>query len=327
MPSGSPFGLGDLGLRLINNINSRGNRKNQRAGKSLSPDVSVTDFFHLVGMNEEAIAMQLYYRSGGARDILLGQEPLSDKKWERLNHGVCKLLRDRNHVKAAHILEEVPFRLFNGTNGFQDEFVVLHVRAAFEQYNWLLEQYADAKGHAFQLIAETFTEVGYYVRFIVADLDTDSLEIVPSPNLEITTEVVERALADVEKLIQAQGPISGIDRVHTALHGYLRAIAKKSQIAVPDDASITQLFREIREKHPSLCASGARANDITRVIYSMATILDALDPVRNRASIAHPNENLLAEPEAMLIVNTTRTLMHYLNARLRSEQDTNNIIR
>ena len=47
----------------------------------------------------------------------------------------------------------------------------------------------------------------------------------------------------------------------------------------------------------------------------MASILDSLSPIRNRASIAHPNQELLAEPEAMLVVNTVRTLLNYLNAK------------
>jgi hypothetical protein len=57
-------------------------------------------------------------------------------------------------------------------------------------------------------------------------------------------------------------------------------------------------------------------NDITRVLHAMATILDALNPVRNRATVAHPNEMLLDEPEAMLVINTVRTLLHYLDAKL-----------
>jgi hypothetical protein len=239
-------------------------------------------------------------------------------EWEQLYHSVCKLLRSRNAIKAAEILEAVPFRLFEATNGFQDEFSVLYINAAFDLYNWLLEQYSDPRAkYGFQQIAQTFTEVGPYIRFIVANLNSNSTEVVPSPNLEITTDVIERALADAEKLIRSQGAVSGVDRVHTAFHGYLRAVAKKSHIAVSDDASITQLFREIREKHPSLVESGARPNDITRLIRSLATILDTLDPVRNRASVAHPNEILLAEPEAMLVINTIRTLLHYLNAKLR----------
>jgi hypothetical protein len=48
----------------------------------------------------------------------------------------------------------------------------------------------------------------------------------------------------------------------------------------------------------------------------MAQIVDVLNPVRNQKSMAHPNEDLLEEPEAMLVANAVRTLLHYLNAKL-----------
>jgi hypothetical protein len=48
----------------------------------------------------------------------------------------------------------------------------------------------------------------------------------------------------------------------------------------------------------------------------MGAILDALNPVRNRASVAHPNPTLLDQHEAMLVVNAARTILHYLDAKL-----------
>ena len=48
----------------------------------------------------------------------------------------------------------------------------------------------------------------------------------------------------------------------------------------------------------------------------MGAILDALNPVRNRASVAHPNPSLLEQHEAMLVVNSTRTILHYLDSKL-----------
>jgi hypothetical protein len=45
-------------------------------------------------------------------------------------------------------------------------------------------------------------------------------------------------------------------------------------------------------------------------------VLDAMNPLWNRASLAHPNPPLLAEPEAMLVINAARTILHYLDAKL-----------
>ncbi len=40
----------------------------------------------------------------------------------------------------------------------------------------------------------------------------------------------------------------------------------------------------------------------------------------NRASVAHPNEDLLAEPEVMLIISVRHTLLNYLNAKQLRQQ-------
>jgi hypothetical protein len=41
-----------------------------------------------------------------------------------------------------------------------------------------------------------------------------------------------------------------------------------------------------------------------------------LNPVRNNASVAHPNEQLLGRDEALLVINVGRTLLSYLDAKV-----------
>jgi hypothetical protein len=53
------------------------------------------------------------------------------------------------------------------------------------------------------------------------------------------------------------------------------------------------------------------------MLRGLAQIVDAMNPVRNHSSLAHPNDNLLEEPEAMLAANAVRSLLHYLNMKLR----------
>jgi hypothetical protein len=52
------------------------------------------------------------------------------------------------------------------------------------------------------------------------------------------------------------------------------------------------------------------------MLRGLAQIVDAMNPVRNNSSLAHPNENLIEEPEAMLAANAVRSLLHYLNMKL-----------
>ncbi|WAK02797.1 abortive infection family protein [Methylobacter sp. YRD-M1] len=125
-------------------------------------------------------------------------------------------------------------------------------------------------------------------------------------------EVVRRALADSEKLLQSNGAVSAVDRLHTALHGYLRSVCADAQIPVADGASITALFKAVRTNHPSLQDLGPQANEITRVLTAFSTVIDSINTIRNHASIAHPNENLLSDDEASLGVNAVRTIFNYL---------------
>lgn len=139
---------------------------------------------------------------------------------------------------------------------------------------------------------------------------------VAQPALQTTSEALERAIADSEALINSTGAPSSVDRVHTALHAYLFAVCDKARIAYPDDAGVTALFKLLRDHHPALQNLGPRPGDITQVLRACGTILDALGPVRNRASGAHPNADVLPPAEAMLVINLVRTLLHYFDSKL-----------
>lgn len=131
-----------------------------------------------------------------------------------------------------------------------------------------------------------------------------------------TRDVVLRAIADAERLLTSTGATSGVDRVHTALHGHLLALCETNGIAVSVDAGLTAAYKALRSGHPNLQEQGPRHQDIRKVLNASAAILDALDPVRNRASVAHPNKQLLDEPEAMLVINVGRTILSYMDAKL-----------
>lgn len=142
---------------------------------------------------------------------------------------------------------------------------------------------------------------------------------VSSPSLKITTDVVERALKDAESLLKENGAISGVDRIHTALHGYLKGVCNDAGINYPDKAPIEDLFSLLRNNHPNLQNLGARQGDITKILRGFAKVIDALNTIRNEASMAHPNDNLLDQDEARLVINAVRTILHYLDAKFSNE--------
>lgn len=54
-----------------------------------------------------------------------------------------------------------------------------------------------------------------------------------------------------------------------------------------------------------------------RILSSLSNVIDCLNPVRNNASLAHANEELLGKDEAMLTINAARTVFQYLDSKFR----------
>ena len=74
---------------------------------------------------------------------------------------------------------------------------------------------------------------------------------------------------------------------------HLREVCDGASMKPADDASLTDLFKQFREGHPAFRDLGPRSDDIVRVLRALASILDTLNPLRNKASVAHPNPVLL----------------------------------
>ena len=137
---------------------------------------------------------------------------------------------------------------------------------------------------------------------------------IPTPDLA-AGEVLRRVLTDAETLVRESGAVSAVDRIHTALHGYLIAVCDGAGLEHEANPSLTKLFRLLRDNHPALAQLGTGSEEMGKVLQACAAIMDALNPLRNRLSVAHPNKELLGSEEAMLVVNIVRSLLHYLDAK------------
>jgi Abortive infection C-terminus len=258
------------------------------------------------------------HEGSGSSEIELLDAVFTQAEWSKLRTVAIRLLERRGHFPASEFLSQHPFGLFHGTNGFGDDFCVLYMQADMDTYVELAEMADDMQmRHSAKCAAEAVGEVsGQHVRFVAIDLlqATGPAAVAP-PVLEITSDTVERALRDAERLLATEGATSGVDRIHTAFHGYLRALASRANLGHSDTAGVTELFRLIRAQHPSFATNAAHQAEIDKILRALANVVDTLNPLRNQGSVAHPNVDLLAEPEAMLFINSVRCLLHYMNAK------------
>jgi hypothetical protein len=102
------------------------------------------------------------------------------------------------------------------------------------------------------------------------------------------------------------------------LHGYLKEVSKKAGIILLQDETLTQIFKKLKATHPALQNNTTRQIEIDQIINSFSNILDKLNPIRNKASLSHPNEELLEEDEAIFVINAAQTVLNYLNRKFKN---------
>ncbi len=141
-----------------------------------------------------------------------------------------------------------------------------------------------------------------------------------------TSHAALAALADAQVLLEKRGPTSAVDRVHTGLHGFLKSACAKQGIASDDLATPNQLLKTLLEQHPAFADLGPRGQEVRRMVRTSASIIDAMGTLRNRASLAHPNEELLDHDEAYLVINLARSLLRFLDAKLNKTPDQPEIV-
>jgi hypothetical protein len=259
------------------------------------------------------------YEGSGSSEFSVLDPVLDDQRWWKLKLLAVDFLRKKGHEKAAGILETQNFNLYEGSNGFGDDFRVLFGKVNLDEYITLGNDTQDYAGKApYSEIAYAVTELGFFIRFIAVEIDHNSSpQPVATPKPKITSSVVEAALNDAQQMVSQNRPVSAVDRAHTALHGYLYQICTDANLTVQsDDPSLTESVKILIKQHPKFANHGPQKDQIEKVFKGMSAICDALNPIRNHGSLAHANENLLEPAEAMLAINASRTLLHYVDQKL-----------
>lgn len=167
---------------------------------------------------------------------------------------------------------------------------------------------------------ENRKKIAVYKDLLVIASRLDADDQVDSPEILETSETVLEALKDAEVLLKSRGPKSAVDRAHTALHGYLKKLCRDRNEVIPTDPSLTYVFKILREKFPEFSAVIPHDAEAKKVFGSIASALDSLNTIRNRGTLAHPNEILLDGPEAMLYVNLSRAVLAYIEAKINAKK-------
>lgn len=180
------------------------------------------------------------------------------------------------------------------------------IRGTFEMLPPPDEEYDEESGRKLKIHKELMA--------VASRLEADGQ--VETPILENTSEVVYEALKDAETLLLQSGSRNAVDRAHTALHGYLKKLCIDRSEPLPNDCALTFVFKTLREKFPEFQAAINHDAEAKKMFGSLAGAIDALNTIRNRGSLAHPNELLISAPEAMLYINLSRAIISYIESKI-----------
>jgi len=141
------------------------------------------------------------FAGSGSQEIQLLQPSALPAVWSRTRDKVARLLRQRGQTRAADLFLSLPFELWDGTNGFNDEFVLLYAELPMQKYVEIADLEDDPNQRAlFRQIEAALGETDTHVRFIAAALG-EGVEptFVAAPVPSISSDVLEQALVDVER--------------------------------------------------------------------------------------------------------------------------------
>jgi len=150
---------------------------------------------------------------------------------------------------------------------------------------------------------------------IISKISTISGKIVLNQPTKVTSETIYQALDDAQLLIDNNKPENAYDRVHTALHGFLKKICEDQKIHHSSSDNITALLPKI-SNHLKVHSSFEldRNKKIVEMLRSLNSVLDSINYLRNHNSLSHPNEKLLNKNDALFAINIARSITSYIDS-------------
>jgi hypothetical protein len=121
----------------------------------------------------------------------------------------------------------------------------------------------------------------------------------------------ETIAKQVREVIDKNQPQAGLDRLHTFVIKFVRALCQEHGITVTRDKPLHSLFGEYVKR---LRDDGYLESEMTaRILRSSISVLEAFNDVRNNQSLAHDNP-ILNYDESLLIFNNVASCVRFIRS-------------
>ena len=222
---------------------------------------------------------------------------------------------DKN--KVAKILEVCDFdikytKIF--TRKVWDTYcAILKITVPAGEYDFIVNR----KKYILEEASELFDRQGNY---LLTDIDVGikmhKSEKVDFSSVKNSDEIIKKSIEDAENFMTQGKYASALDRIHTALHGYLRGKLTKLGIKHESSDALSKLYGKLHS-HVEKTMSNDVGECIRTILRSSAGIINSLNELRNNHSLAHPNSNIIRDKEAKLCINIAKDIIEYIEQVIR----------
>lgn len=122
---------------------------------------------------------------------------------------------------------------------------------------------------------------------------------------------IKKALNDAEMFLREGKSDSAFDRVHTALHGYLKELLDEHEIEYGQE-DIPALFSKLHSFYGNAIEPPEVAERIKKILRSGGGMITAVNELRNNNTVSHPNEQLINKREAELAIGMINAVVNYI---------------
>jgi len=142
-------------------------------------------------------------------------------------------------------------------------------------------------------------------------------DVIEQGELKHDIEFVKDVLQQADILIANHSYSSAVDRAHTAIHGYLKALCDEQGFTFGEqNVKIQDMWGKLKTDHPSFNIEvREHQRPINQTVNAIGKFLENMNDIRNKHGFAHPNEDIIEEKEARFIINLSRVLLFYIDSK------------
>ena len=183
----------------------------------------------------------------------------------------------------------------------------LHIQVPVENYEMM-------KRNEDKILSVAEKVFGRQGDHFLTDIETGiivvSHEVVDFSGISIT-DAISKAIDDAEVFMSEGKYDSAFDRVHTAFHGYLRKKLDDLGECYEESDTLNQLYNKLHS-YVSTNITTDIAGLIKTTLRSASGVINSINELRNRHSLAHPNDEIISAREAQLCIRLVKELSDYI---------------